>query len=209
MRPIVFRRLPAADSELTRGVVASAVGQSSCPCSADAGVDWAQLRQQEAPGFAPPAPGIPQEDDFDWEWTSLVAALPVHYHYDHGSANPSFQPGSTGGKGGTGNTAATLLNKGASSPGILGSGPATIAVDVKLAPASPAMPAIGTGPVPSSPRQETAVPAQPQGHHHHHQIPSMAANQPHASSAQWLMGQLQHALHSPKSPRRLQSHAAG
>ncbi|KAK9904077.1 hypothetical protein WJX75_003895 [Coccomyxa subellipsoidea] len=42
-----------------------------------AGIDWQNIRQQEAPSIAPP-PAEPQSsaDDFDWEWSSMAAALP-------------------------------------------------------------------------------------------------------------------------------------
>ena len=152
-----------------------------------------------------------QDDDFDWEWSSLVAALPIHYHYDQSSASPAFKAGSTGGADCQSNTAASLLKKAASSPAADGSGSAaTRAIETKTAPASPGMLASSRGPAQGSPGQKTAAPQKPpDGHHsHQHRSPSTAAQQPHDSGAQLLMRQLEHALHSPKSPRQLQSHAA-
>lgn len=60
-----------------------------CSCT---GIDWQNVRQQEAPSIAPP-PAEPQSsaDDFDWEWSSMAAALPVYYSTD--ACPPEAQTG--------------------------------------------------------------------------------------------------------------------
>lgn len=58
------------------------------------GIDWQHIREQDAPSVAPP-PVQPKQSayDFDWEWSSLAAALPVYY--SHGACPLGAQSGPT------------------------------------------------------------------------------------------------------------------
>lgn len=49
-----------------------------------AGIDWLTLRSQDAPQLAEKKEGSDvqhEEEDFDWELSSIAAALPVRYEH--------------------------------------------------------------------------------------------------------------------------------
>lgn len=50
-------------------------------CFAD--IDWLTIRSQKAPQLAEKEEGteVQQEEDFDWELSSIAAALPVRYEH--------------------------------------------------------------------------------------------------------------------------------
>lgn len=56
------------------------------------GIEWEHIRTQEAPSVAPPPDeGQDPGDGFDWEWSSMAAALPVYYSTD--TCPPDTQTG--------------------------------------------------------------------------------------------------------------------
>ncbi|BDA45583.1 probable 3-phosphoinositide-dependent protein kinase 1 at N-terminal half [Coccomyxa sp. Obi] len=56
------------------------------------GIDWEHIRTQEAPSVAPPSDeGQDPGDGFDWEWSSMAAALPLYYTTD--TCPPGAQTG--------------------------------------------------------------------------------------------------------------------
>ncbi|CAL8470828.1 g10370 [Coccomyxa elongata] len=180
------------------------------------GIDWEHIRTQEAPAVAPP-PDEAQDpgDGFDWEWSSMAAALPVYYTTDTCPPDAQTGPCSTVSLTGAAEAPVSAEPCGKASPAA-SSSPAKKQLDGKQpasaaqssAPATEQPPAVK---LPnsmsqteghSSPRQaQSSLPASPSKAHQAVKLPnSMSYAEGHSSP--------RHAQSSiPASPAKAQPHA--
>jgi len=78
------------------GLAAPVLGRADWRCVWSAGVDWQRVREQTPPELVPPPPGTDDAEDLNWEFTSMLSALPIQYSYSDSA--PDLLPGSGAGR---------------------------------------------------------------------------------------------------------------
>jgi len=59
-------------------------------------VDWQRVREQTPPELVPPPPGNDDAEDLNWEFTSMLSALPIQYSYSDSA--PDLLPSNGAGR---------------------------------------------------------------------------------------------------------------